>query len=130
MEKPPGITQRSVSDKKKTCQKRKTFQYFQKIDNIIPKRHDINRPFTSGSSLRNHNEAKFSTKVDENMIDCTSLQTDEESSTMSYEISFLSPSSTDTAESPVTAEKLHMLKILKPSRVNLPQHDEDEKTGR
>uniref|UniRef100_A0A8W8MM63 Myb/SANT-like DNA-binding domain-containing protein n=1 Tax=Magallana gigas TaxID=29159 RepID=A0A8W8MM63_MAGGI len=75
-------------NKKKTGQKRKTFQYFEKIDNIISKRHDINTPFTSGSSLKNQKEAKFSTKqLDKNMIGCTSIgctiQTDEDSSTMS-----------------------------------------------
>lgn len=75
-------------NKKKTGQKRKTFQYFEKIDNIISKRHDINPPFTSGSSLQNQKEAKFSTKqLDKNMNSCTSIgctiQTDEDSSTMS-----------------------------------------------
>lgn len=69
-------------NKKKTGQKRKTFQYFEKIDNIISKRHDINPPFTSGSSLQNQKEAKFSTKqLDKNVIGCTSIgftiQTDE-----------------------------------------------------
>uniref|UniRef100_A0A8W8NVX5 Myb-like domain-containing protein n=1 Tax=Magallana gigas TaxID=29159 RepID=A0A8W8NVX5_MAGGI len=73
-------------NKKKTGQKRKTFQYFEKIDNIISKRHDINPPFTSGSSLQNQKEAKFSTKqLDKNMNSCTSIgctiQTDEDSST-------------------------------------------------
>uniref|UniRef100_A0A8W8MTI2 Myb/SANT-like DNA-binding domain-containing protein n=1 Tax=Magallana gigas TaxID=29159 RepID=A0A8W8MTI2_MAGGI len=75
-------------NKKKTGQKRKTFQYFEKIDNILSKRHNINPPFTSGSSLQNQKEAKFSTKqLDKNMIGCTSIgctmQTDENSSTMS-----------------------------------------------
>lgn len=75
-------------NKKKTGQKRKTFQYFEKIDNIISKRHDINPPFTSGSSLQNQKEAKFSTKqLDKNMNSCTSIgctiQTDEDISTTS-----------------------------------------------
>ncbi|XP_062567659.1 uncharacterized protein LOC134229893 isoform X1 [Saccostrea cucullata] len=83
-------------NKKRTGQKRKTFQYFEKIDNIIAKRHDINPPFTSESSKQK--ETKFSTKVDKNMTSCTSSQTDEESSTVSNDISSFSPSSTDTPD--------------------------------
>ena len=43
--------------KKKTGEKRKTFQYHERLENILSKRHDIQPPFTS-SSLDNNEEDK------------------------------------------------------------------------
>lgn len=104
-------------NKKKTGQKRKTFQYFEKIDNIISKRHDINPPFTSGSSLQNQKEAKFSTKqLDKNMNSCTSIgctiQTDEDSSTMSTSDSGKNANeNTETLSKTTTAQRRENWKI-------------------
>ena len=50
--------------KKKTGEKRKTFQYHERLENILSKRHDIQPPFTS-SSLDNNEEDKTSTSSEE-----------------------------------------------------------------
>ena len=61
--------------KSRTGQKRKSFQYFEKIDQILSKRHDVNPPFTSGSEIHRDKTSKFSTKTN-----CTASAADAESS--------------------------------------------------
>ena len=39
-------------NKAKTVGRRKTFQYFESMDNIVHKRHDINPPYVAGSGVR------------------------------------------------------------------------------
>ncbi|XP_062602854.1 uncharacterized protein LOC134264582 [Saccostrea cucullata] len=51
-------------NKTKTGQKRKTFQYFERIDAILSKRHDVNPSFLSGSGVNTSTATKFSTKVE------------------------------------------------------------------
>jgi hypothetical protein len=40
-------------NRKKTGSNRKTFQYFEQIEQIVHKRHDINPPFLAGSGVQN-----------------------------------------------------------------------------
>lgn len=61
--------------KSRTGQKRKSFQYFEKIDQILSKRHDVNPPFTSGSEIHRDKTSKFSTKTN-----CTASAAEAESS--------------------------------------------------
>ena len=58
-------------NKRKTGQKRRTFQYFEKMENILSKRHDIIPPFTSGSDLKSTKTFQFKTKLDGNKQSCT-----------------------------------------------------------
>ena len=49
-------------NKTKTGQKRKTFQYFERIDAILAKPHDVNPSFLSGSDLKSTLKTTFSTR--------------------------------------------------------------------
>ncbi len=46
------------SNKRTSGGKRKTFQYFKEMDEILLKRHDINPPFTDGTKTSNHSTSK------------------------------------------------------------------------
>ena len=45
-------------NKSKSGGRRKTFQYYEEIDDIVSKRHDINPPFTSGTGINTSTEKK------------------------------------------------------------------------
>ena len=61
--------------KSRTGQKRKSFQCFEKIEQILSKRPDVNPPFTSGSEIHRDKTSKFSTKTN-----CTTSAAEAESS--------------------------------------------------
>ncbi|XP_022311336.1 uncharacterized protein LOC144619854 isoform X2 [Crassostrea virginica] len=64
-------------NKTKTGQKRKTFQYFERIDAILAKRHDVNPSFLSGSDLKSTVKTTFSTRSE-----CSHTSSLEETSDM------------------------------------------------
>lgn len=58
-------------NKKKTGEKRRTFPHFERLDNILSKRHDINPPFTSSSNplaTKENEKDKASTSSEEKVV--------------------------------------------------------------
>ncbi|XP_056016676.1 uncharacterized protein LOC125672222 isoform X2 [Ostrea edulis] len=59
------------NNKKKTGEKRRTFPHFERLDNILSKRHDINPPFTSSSNplaTKENEKDKASTSSEEKVV--------------------------------------------------------------